>query len=405
MNAYSGLVFTGALLLATPALAEQCKTAESVTNFGVWFTDGVRLSQALLDHLVIAQTPQLVASSMKLRIEVAAGNDRQWHLVVYDPDYRVLASFGPDDFADNEGRLNRARWTGRLYHDRVHVELVTAKPDSDIVLTIPGGIALPKESSGQHLFSTQSMQVAQWNDLHTINDTRPRKAGAKVAMLMTGQQTPDGSKSSWCCSAVMIGPNLALTNWHCGGDNQWMAAADYWQGSVCPNLTLDLAWDNGQVRRQYNCVAVEAQDRHLDYAVLRLQPVVGSGGMVGEPVYERLDAAPEAAIGNAFVIHHPMCKSKQLSSGCSIRSITQANWLGDGTKTDIAHDCDTEHGSSGAPVFNDKGQLVALHHVGFERDPQTCKAIDRVNKAVRIGEIITHIKASRPALASELKLL
>lgn len=395
-----------ALLFATPTptLAEQCRPAEAVTSFGAWFTDGTRLTPAYPDHTVIAQTPQLVARSMKLRIEVAAGNDRQWHLVIYDPDYRVLASLGPTDFTDDEGKLTRPRWTGRLYADRVHVELVTAKPDSDIVLTIPAGIALPAESSEQHLFSAQNMQDPHWSDLYKSQDTKPRKAGAKVAMLMTGQQTPDGGKSAWCCSSVMIGPNLALTNWHCGGDNQWMAPSDYWQGSVCSNLTLDLAWDGGSVRRQYNCVAVEVQDRRLDFAVLRLQPVVGTGGMVGESVYERLDTSPDVAIGDAFLIHHALCQTKQLSSKCSIRSIVQTNWLADGTKTDITHDCDTEHGSSGAPIFNDKGQLVALHHVGFERDPQTCKAIDHVNKGVRIGEIIAYIKANHPALASELKL-
>jgi len=404
MNAFSGFALLGALLLATPALAQRCKLAEAVTSFGAWFTVGARLTPAYPDYTVVAQAPQLVARSMKLRMEVAGGSDRQWHLIVRDPEYRALASFGPDDFVGDEGRLNRPRWTGRLYHDRVHIELVTAKRDADIVLTISAGIALPAESTEQHVFSAQDIQNPRWKELHGSQDTRPRKAGAKVGMLMAGQQTPQGDKGAWCCSAVMIGPDLALTNWHCGGDNSWMKSADYWQGSVCANTTLDLGWDGGEVRRQYNCVAVEALDERLDYAVLRLRPVVGAGGMVGQPLYERLAAAPAPAIGNAFVVHHAMCKPKLLSSSCSVRSLVHANWLADGTMTDLTHDCDTEHGSSGAPIFDDEGRLVALHHVGFKRNPQTCEAEDRVNKGVRITDIVAHIKASRPALAVELNL-
>lgn len=404
MNALKKLSLIVILLLATPAIAQQCKPAEAVTSFGAWFSVGAQLTPMYPDYTVIAQTPQLVARSMKLRIEVTSGSDRHWNLIVRDPEYRVLASFGPDDFVDNKGKLNQPRWTGRLYHDRVHIELVTAKRDANIALTISAGIALPAESGGQHLFSAQDLQNPRWNDLYSSQDTQPRKAGAKVGMLMSAQQTPLGDKGAWCCSAIMIGPDLALTNWHCGGDNNWMNSVDYWQGSVCPNTTLDLAWDGGEVRRQYNCVAVEALDQRLDYAVLRLRPVVGAGGMVGQPLYERLTAVPSPGVGNAFVVHHAMCKPKLLSSRCSIRSVAQANWLGDGTASDVTHDCDTEHGSSGAPIFNDDGRLVALHHVGFKRNPKTCEAEDRLNKGVRITDIVAHIKENRPQLATELNL-
>ena len=407
MNAFERAILIGQLLLATQVLADQCKTAESVTNFGAWFSQGARLTAGQPFQPIKAPAGQWPVDSMKLRLEVESGSDRQWHVLIYAPDYRVLASFGPNDFTD-KGQLSASRWTGRLFHDRVQVELVTARKDSDIVIRIPAGIALPKESSDQRVFSVQTPGVLGWNDLFPKNgamgDTLPRKAGAKVGMLMTARQIPGGDRSAWCCSAVMIGPGLALTNWHCGGDSNWMQPADYWEGNVCVNATLDLAWDGGTIRRQYNCTHVEARNETLDYAVLRVQPVVGTGGVAGEPVYERLSNAAEARLGEAFIVHHAMCQTKQVSDKCKIRSLNHANWLQADGPREITHDCDTEHGASGAAVFNAQGQVVALHHLGFRRDPQTCEQQDSVNKAVPLSHIIEDLKTNTPELAKELGL-
>ncbi|WP_080635356.1 trypsin-like serine peptidase [Pseudomonas asplenii] len=395
------------MLLAANVLADQCRTAESVTSFGAWFSQGARLTASQPFQTIKAPTAEWPVDSMKLRLEVASGTDRQWHLLVYAPDYRVLASFGPNDFS-NKGQLTASRWTGRLPHDRVQVELVTARPDSDTVIKIPAGIALPKESSDQRVFSVQTPGIVGWNDLFPTNgamgDTLPRKAGAKIGMLMTARQIPGGDRSAWCCSVVMIGPGLALTNWHCGGDSRWMQPTDYWEGNVCVNATLDLAWDGGTIRRQYNCTHVEAKNEALDYAVLRVQPVVGTGGVVGEPVYERLASVPEAKLGDAFIVHHSMCQTKQVSDKCKVLSLDHPNWLKDDGPREITHDCDTEHGASGAAVFNARGQVVALHHLGFRRDPQTCERQDTVNKAVPLSNIIEDLKANTPALAKELGL-
>ncbi|MHC8343840.1 trypsin-like serine peptidase [Pseudomonas sp. RT6P73] len=407
MNVFKHAFLLTQLLMAADVLADQCKTAESVTSFGAWFSQGARLTASQSFQPIKAPAGQWPVDSMKLRLEVASGTDRQWHLLVYAPDYRVLASFGPNDFTD-KGQLTASRWTGRLFHDRVQVELVTARPDSDIVIKIPAGIALPKESSDQRVFSVQTPGVVGWNDLFPKNgamgDILPRKAGAKVGMLMTAQQIPGGDRSAWCCSAIMISPNLALTNWHCGGDNSWMQPADYWEGNVCVNATLDLAWDGGTIRRQYNCTHVEAKSEALDYAVLRVQPVVGTGGVAGEPVYERLANTPDAKLGDAFIVHHSMCQTKQVSDKCKFLSLDHPNWLkGDGPR-EITHDCDTEHGASGAAVFNAQGQMLALHHLGFRRDPQTCERQDRVNKAVPLSHIIDDLKDNTPELANELGL-
>lgn len=79
-----------------------------------------------------------------------------------------------------------------------------------------------------------------------------------------------------------------------------------------------------------------------------------------------------------------------------------ANWLQADGPRELTHDCDKEHGASGAAVFNAQGQVVALHHLGFRRDPQTCEQQDSINKAVPLSHIIEDLKTNTPELAKEL---
>ncbi len=53
---------------------------------------------------------------------------------------------------------------------------------------------------------------------------------------------------------------------------------------------------------------------------------------------------------------------------------------------------DTDGGSSGAPVFNDGWQLVALHHGGVESDDGW------MNEGIRISAIIDWLKGELPQL-------
>jgi V8-like Glu-specific endopeptidase len=56
-------------------------------------------------------------------------------------------------------------------------------------------------------------------------------------------------------------------------------------------------------------------------------------------------------------------------------------------KSDIAHTCDTEHGSSGSPLLNLAGSVVGLHHFGVAEGPYWNE-----NRAVRMAEILKNLK-------------
>jgi V8-like Glu-specific endopeptidase len=86
---------------------------------------------------------------------------------------------------------------------------------------------------------------------------------------------------------------------------------------------------------------------------------------------------------------------KQITMHCGVQSWSVPGWTAGASTVDFSHDCDTEGGSSGAPVFNTSGQIVGLHHYGHAVDPATCRDTDSVNKAVRIDQIIDYLTRNR----------
>jgi hypothetical protein len=98
------------------------------------------------------------------------------------------------------------------------------------------------------------------------------------------------------------------------------------------------------------------------------------------------------------VIHHPEAHQKRISLNCPIVDVAVAGWRGTPDQR-FTHQCDTEGGSSGAPVFDVNGDVVGLHHHGFAINPQTCSADDKLNKAVRIDAIVAWLKSTPARLA------
>jgi endonuclease G len=98
----------------------------------------------------------------------------------------------------------------------------------------------------------------------------------------------------------------------------------------------------------------------LDYALVAMGQKIGGPADLADLVYCPLSNSPDRhRIGmNTNIVHHPDGRPKQVS----IRN----NYLlarGQAGKT-LWYSTDTETGSSGAPVFNDDWDLVALHHYG-----------------------------------------
>ena len=165
----------------------------------------------------------------------------------------------------------------------------------------------------------------------------------------------------------------------------------YWNTDVCRDLLLDLSWDDDRSSRDYGCVRVVDKDKDRDFALLEIAAI----GSTGELRPVTLSVTPLATNDPVVVIHHPLYMQKQLTRHCGVQSWAVPGWIGQSPGLDFSHDCDTEGGSSGAPVFNSAGAVVGLHHHGHGIDANTCQETDTVNKAVRMDRIVEFLDANK----------
>jgi Trypsin-like peptidase domain len=375
----------------------------TVPEFGRWFLShlGDFSSTHITDSIDPPDTGSGV-SAVKLLIGVTAGATPDWSFVVRDNDYRVLVSMGPGDFPSN---APLSRWTSILKTNRVILDLV-APPGSDIRVSVAEGIAFPSVSKGR-LFSIVNPEHP-WQELYMENRfTVAKRAGDSVGMLVGAYRTASAS-TSWCCSGVLISADIFLTNWHCGGSTDLsMDEPEYWSDAVCASTTVDINWAKGAVSKKYRCLAVLEKNQELDFAAIRLGPVLGPDSGSGEPVRARLSGKSPKHGDDVFVVHHSQCMEKLVSAGCQVQSSSSKGWLDErlvvpaDDKSEFTHNCNAETGASGAPVFDENGLLIGLHHVGAGAAP-ACSASTGVNGAVKIEKIFEFVNKKNKPLATEL---
>jgi hypothetical protein len=113
----------------------------------------------------------------------------------------------------------------------------------------------------------------------------------------------------------------------------------------------------------------EASEENLDYALLRLEshaPVVHLGyGMVRPRGYYILDPEPNVFSSGITLIlaHYPVGGFLAFSP---VLSVPRFNNNG----TRIRYKCNTLVGSSGGPIMNTSGKVVAIHHYASRRENQ-----------------------------------
>lgn len=383
-----------------PIAGGVCKATELTTSFGRWFSPSVVLIPNRSERVAPDDGKGVGAERLFIRLDKVSGS--QWKVAIRDGRNRLLTLIDASDFKTIANSAQPGVWTGRLDAPVVFAELVTA--DKGVQLVIEKGIALPPSSAADpQLFSLQS-DVPTWEPIYTVDDATIRRLGAVVGMMHSGgvsrAQIDAGTYApqSWCCSGVMISSDLYITNYHCGAAD--IVTDDAWDQEQCDTTVIDLGWEAGGVRRQFACRSVLAKDRRLDFAIMRVAPVAGSEGGRGGSLAATVARTPAAVNDQVFVIHHAACQPKLVSRKCDLLD-RRRSWLDGPTSTDLpeyGHNCDTEPGASGAPVFNSRGEMVALHHLGFKQ----CGGSDKRNAAVGVTAIMARVRTANPALAKEL---
>jgi hypothetical protein len=363
-----------------PALAEPCTGGAEQTVFGQWRT--VPSADSRLDAAKRKVTLATPATTRYLRvlIEVELAGAPGWTLAIRDIDQHVLQILGAPDI-NAEGEI----LTRRLATNILQFEL-SGHEASLPKLLLRQQIVMPFAVEGQPYYSRKSPGVDDWDPLYDMDvENTQRKWGDNVAFMMIGLN--EGSQPA-TCSGIALPPDLLLTNWHCGP--RMNAAGDdilgaFWSPSICARTLVDLSWDNDELSREFTCHDVLAKSQDLDYALLRIRPIDGSPAIGAVAI----DTSRRAF--TASLIHHPAASQKVISEGCRILDRALPSAVERMPATGFSHDCDSEHGSSGAPVFDNQGALIGLHHLGFEKIPETGKCDNR-NKAIWIDAILGDLK-------------
>ncbi|MFK4380819.1 trypsin-like serine peptidase [Bradyrhizobium sp. USDA 223] len=307
-----------------------------------------------------------------------------WVLTIRDVKGRPLQSISSSAVVQGH-----PVWTERLPVNELYFFLDSSDPAAKVRLT--EYIAMSATAKRPY-YSIQGPKEA-WIDLFESPlenvDTLHRRKGDAVGMFVAHSGSNLNGFKVWSCSGFLIANSpklLFVTNDHCGGP--W-TIDDRWSGGVCETAVVDFSWDGDLVKREFGCRSA-MRDPANDLAVLELSTT-------------QTDAPPKALAlrkkplkdERVSIIHHPASLPKQISLNC--KGITDAAAGIDtvNLETDFAHLCDTEGGSSGAPILDDDGFVVGIHHLGFEKDTQG--KCDMINKAVNVGRLIEFL-ASKPEL-------
>ncbi|MGE7386203.1 endonuclease [Streptomyces sp. NPDC004126] len=181
--------------------------------------------------------------------------------------------------------------------------------------------------------------------------------GGFLAARPVGRITVRSPGSTLHGTGFLVSPSLLLTNNHVLGSAEEAAAGvvefDF-QTSASGRPLVPVVF---QLEPQRFFVT----HRDLDFTVVAVsarsrdgQPLVSFGRL---PLKE---AQGKAVIGELVnIIQHPNGEPKQLA--------LRDNQIVDVLDDYLHYAADTAHGSSGAPVFNDQWEVVALHHSGVPR--------------------------------------
>jgi hypothetical protein len=182
----------------------------------------------------------------------------------------------------------------------------------------------------------------------------------------------------YVCSGFLVTPELLLTNQHCIATTSELRSA-----------LVDFDFDReGAIGRTLRLSQLLDTDHDLDYSVVRLEEPVGR-------VPLNLEPNRPGAGRRLVVIQHPSGRPKEVSiADCSVSGALVTGR--GGGQTDFGHACDTERGSSGAPVLDFEARdVVGLHHLGITPGSNAL-----FNRAVHIGLILENMD---PVVRAEIE--
>lgn len=172
-------------------------------------------------------------------------------------------------------------------------------------------------------------------------------------------------------TGFMVSPNLLLTNHHV-----------FPRLELARNARVVFDYEDDEQGRQLSPSVVLAQpdrfylsNERLDFALVAVDQ---SPGLRWGMIPMRFSPMGITANARVCIVQHPAGRRKEV--------VVNGNRIVAVTDVAIHYLADTEGGSSGSPVFNQRWELIALHHAGGAQDNVGVR-IDRVLKYLSVEPI------------------
>jgi V8-like Glu-specific endopeptidase len=177
-----------------------------------------------------------------------------------------------------------------------------------------------------------------------------------------------------------VGPDLLLTNWHVLHDEK---NGDTRATAVTAEFGYEDDGKGGALGATVvPCdVASIVANKADDWAVIRAQQPLQETW----PVVKLSEAAEPTQGASAFIIQHPGGQRKRVGF---VR-----NQVSEFDDRVVHYLTDTQEGSSGAPVFDGQGRLIALHHAGGRPQQIVGKPPVKKNEGIRISRVLGGLNA------------
>jgi V8-like Glu-specific endopeptidase len=312
---------------------------------------------------------EMEVAEVRLHVKVSEAASLPFEIRVSDMNGQEIERIDSDSPLIRDGEF----WTSLVPGRKAKLELVTTSDPTPIEILV--------DRYAYSITSAKPQATVGADDKIEIKDAPSEifRLSPPIARLVIMMQ-----RGGAYCTGFLLTKNLLLTNQHCiqNDDEARSTVAEFKYENPNPKPS------------QYHVLKLEAVDKSLDYALVRVDR---NPGEQFKPVDIGLEATGIAEKMNLAVIQHPAGRPKMAAiKDCKIDGL---NRMGvEQTGTDFGHSCDTLGGSSGSPVFALSGlRVVGLHHLGFR------EGIDLpVNQAVYLSKVLADVKDRNPVVYAEI---
>lgn len=263
-----------------------------------------------------------------------------------------------------------------------------------------------QRASGAPTFEPRVLPEIKEKIVHT-DDTVPfafMEAGVKAAAAVLKLKVPrfeDGQPklkggnpiihlgTGWLLTHELVMTNHHVVNARSDGEPN-ASVADFTLQAAATKGVFDFDGD-ALVGIEVTVTRVEAWDAQLDYALLRI-PASARAPLARAPAALHKGSEPVPV----NIIQHPGGRSKRFAIRNNLVSRSEG--------TELYYFTDTDGGSSGAPVFNDRWEVVAVHRSAvFVEDVKfQGKPTAYVNAGTHLASILADLRQRHPAIAAEI---